>query len=309
MFAGSRLLLPISINFVTLVPKPGTRKPARRHATRPVNAACGACQVARRSSSSSTSSAHGHEAGARGSLPAPGPGAGWRSAGHPELTWPGGIPRRSPIDRPRPADEDGSTRWPGGLRGPVREDSGGVRLGAHPVAGAPDSPADGGSAGGRPTATCRKPPGLWRPQAGHPPTGRPQPRAATTTLPLRRARGQRPTVRDGPAAPGRLPQVAPGRVTRRRGGNRSGGAGAVHRPYPQVRRGRPDGLPPGEGGGGGVERSLGSTPRPARGDGGMWWVGRGREPWERSEAGGVIGNERHLHHSPVSSPTEELRKG
>ncbi len=41
----------------------------------------------------------------------------------------------------------------------------------------------------------------------------------------------------------------------------------------------------------------------------MWRVGRGREPWERSEAGGVIGNERHLHHSPVSSPTEELRKG
>ncbi len=60
---------------------------------------------------------------------------------------------------------------------------------------------------------------------------------------------------------------------------------------------------------GGVERSLVGTPRPARGDGGMWRVGRGREPWERSEAGGVIGNERHLHHSPVSSPTEELRKG
>ncbi len=40
-----------------------------------------------------------------------------------------------------------------------------------------------------------------------------------------------------------------------------------------------------------------------------WRVGRGREPWERSEAGGVIGNERHLHRSPVSSPTEELRKG
>ncbi len=36
---------------------------------------------------------------------------------------------------------------------------------------------------------------------------------------------------------------------------------------------------------------------------------RGREPWERSEAGGVNGNERHLRHSPVSSPTEELRKG
>ncbi len=67
--------------------------------------------------------------------------------------------------------------------------------------------------------------------------------------------------------------------------------------------------PPGRGGRGGVERSLGSTPWPVRGDGGMWRVGRGREPWERSEAGGVIGNERHLHHSPVSSPTEELRKG
>ncbi len=41
----------------------------------------------------------------------------------------------------------------------------------------------------------------------------------------------------------------------------------------------------------------------------LWRVGRGREPWKRSEDGGVIGNERHLHHSPVSSPTEELRKG
>ncbi len=61
---------------------------------------------------------------------------------------------------------------------------------------------------------------------------------------------------------------------------------------------------PGRGGRGGVERSLVGTPRPARGDGGMWRVGRGREPWERSEAGGVIGNERHLHRSPVSSPTE-----
>ncbi len=40
----------------------------------------------------------------------------------------------------------------------------------------------------------------------------------------------------------------------------------------------------------------------------VWRVERGREPWERSEAGGVNDNERHLHHSPVSSPTEELRK-
>ncbi len=40
----------------------------------------------------------------------------------------------------------------------------------------------------------------------------------------------------------------------------------------------------------------------------LWRVGRGRKPWERSEAGGVNDNERHLRHSPVSSPTEELRK-
>ncbi len=53
----------------------------------------------------------------------------------------------------------------------------------------------------------------------------------------------------------------------------------------------------------------GSRAQSARGDGGMWRVGRGREPWEGSEAGGVNGNERHLRHSPVSSPTEELRKG
>ncbi len=63
--------------------------------------------------------------------------------------------------------------------------------------------------------------------------------------------------------------------------------------------------PPGRGG---VERSLEGTHRPARGDGGMWRVGRGREPWEWSEAGGVNDNERHLRHSPVSSPTEELWK-
>ncbi len=33
------------------------------------------------------------------------------------------------------------------------------------------------------------------------------------------------------------------------------------------------------------------------------------DEWERSEAGGVNDNERHLRHSPVSSPTEELWKG
>ncbi len=37
-------------------------------------------------------------------------------------------------------------------------------------------------------------------------------------------------------------------------------------------------------------------------------MGRGQEPWEWSKAGGVNYNERHLHHSPFSRPTEELRK-
>ncbi len=32
-------------------------------------------------------------------------------------------------------------------------------------------------------------------------------------------------------------------------------------------------------------------------------VTSGAGPWERSEAGGVNDNERHLRHSPVSSPT------
>ncbi len=31
-------------------------------------------------------------------------------------------------------------------------------------------------------------------------------------------------------------------------------------------------------------------------------VTSGAGPWERSEAGGVNDDERHLHHSPVSSP-------
>ncbi len=37
-------------------------------------------------------------------------------------------------------------------------------------------------------------------------------------------------------------------------------------------------------------------------------MGRDREPWEWSEVGGVNDNERHLRHSPVSSPTAKLRK-
>ncbi len=97
------------------------------------------------------------------------------------------------------------------------------------MAGAPDPTADGGSAGSSPTVACCKPPGLRRPKVGHPSTRRPEPRAAPSTLPLRGTRGLRPTVRDGSAAPGRMPQVALGRATRRRGSDRPGGAGAVRR--------------------------------------------------------------------------------
>ncbi len=64
----------------------------------------------------------------------------------------------------------------------------------------------------------------------HPPTCRPKPRAAPSTRPLRGARGLWPTVCDGSAAPGRVPQVALGRAPRRRGSYRPGGAGAVRRP-------------------------------------------------------------------------------
>ncbi len=103
-------------------------------------------------------------------------------------------------------------------------------MGAQPVAGAPDPTADGGSAGSSPTVACRKPPGLRRPKAGHPSTRRPEPREAPSTLPLHGTRGLRPTVRDGSAAPGCMPQVALGRATQRRGSDRPGGAGAVRRP-------------------------------------------------------------------------------
>ncbi len=110
MFASSRLLLlPKSKNLITLVPKPRTRKPARRHAASSTHATCGASEVTRWSSPNTTPGADGHETGAGGSLPRVGPSAGSRPAGPPELAWPGGHPCRSPIRRPRPTDEDGST--------------------------------------------------------------------------------------------------------------------------------------------------------------------------------------------------------
>ncbi len=87
--------------------------------------------------------------------------------------------------------------------------AGGVWLGAQPVGRCAWSPCWRGK---RRVAAqqfaCREPPGLRRSQTGHPPTCRPKPRAAPSTLPLRGARGLWPTVCDGSAAPGRVPQVA-----------------------------------------------------------------------------------------------------
>ncbi len=182
------------------------------------DAACGACQVARRSSSSSTSSAPGHEAGARGSLRllVQAQDEDRRAIG---AYLAGGIPRRKPPSiRPRPADEDGSTRWPGGLRGPVRKRPRRRVVGAHPVAGAPDSSADGGgSTGGPPQQlpVCESP-GLWRPQRAIL-NGSAATPSSTDNASTRRDRGQRPGHRDGPSSSGTLAARGSCRVTRREG--------------------------------------------------------------------------------------------
>ncbi|XP_067225624.1 uncharacterized protein [Chanodichthys erythropterus] len=52
---------------------------------------------------------------------------------------------------------------------------------------------------------------------------------------------------------------------------------------------------------GGVERSLGGTPRPARGDGGMWRPGQARAVRERREAGDASDNKHHLGGAPALS--------
>ncbi len=77
---------------------------------------------------------------------------------------------------------------------------------------------------------------------------------------------------------------------------------------PRYAAARPNGLPPGEGEGGSRAQSREYPPacEGAMGVCDEW--GGAESRWERSEAGGVNDNERHLRHSPVSSPTEELRK-
>ncbi len=101
------------------------------------------------------------------------------------------------------------------------------------LASAPHPPADRGGAVGGAAAASPEPPGLRRPKASHPPAGRPEPRAAPPALPFAGAGGERPALRDGSPAPGRLPQMAVGRGRRRRTNHRPCGAGAIYCAAPQ----------------------------------------------------------------------------
>ncbi len=279
MFAGSRLLLPVLINFITLVPKPGRKE---GHAVREPSLLRGIA-VLRRS---------GSRKKRRSPVAARSGGAGAKEEQ---------VGRKT------------RCRAPGTRRG-----------GCHPR-------GSGGVAAVRQWAgACCHPPGWWRsrergtrcrlPSTGGAIAGRQgaegasgRPPNRSSTIAWHREWAAQLVEDRAAVCPGTGPRFflfyfssLPSlfSVT----------------PHPSVsfllpRLSLPPGTPrppwrapPGRGGRGGVERSLGSTPRPARGDGGMWRVGRGREPWERSEAGGVNDNERHLRHSPVSSPTEELRK-
>ncbi len=278
MFAGSRLLLPVPIYFITLVPKPGMKE---GHAVREPSLLSGIA-VLRRS---------GSRKKRRSPVAARSGGAGAKEEQ---------VGRKT------------RCRAPGSRRGGCRpRGSGGVA----PFAWRPKPAAirhvgeEQGTGDSLPAALDRR--SHRRPPGGGWASGRPPKRSSTIAW-HREWTAQ--LVEDRAAVcPGTGPRFfifffssLPSLVS--------------VTPHPSVsflspRLSLPPGTPrppwrapPGRGGRGGVERSLVSTPRPARGDGGMWRVGRGREPWERSEAGGVNDNERHLRHSPVSSPTEELRK-
>ncbi len=60
------------------------------------------------------------------------------------------------------------------------------------LASAPHSTAVRGGAVGGAAAASSEPPGLRRPEASHPPAGRPEPRATSPALPIARAGGKRP---------------------------------------------------------------------------------------------------------------------
>ncbi len=96
------------------------------------------------------------------------------------------------------------------------------------LASAPHSAAVRGGAVGGAAAASSEPPGLRRPEASHPPAGRPEPRTTSPALQIARAGEKRPALRDGSPAPGRVPQMAVGRGRRRRPDHRPGGAGTIH---------------------------------------------------------------------------------
>ncbi len=106
------------------------------------------------------------------------------------------------------------------------------------LASAPHPPANRGGAVGCAAAASPEPPGLRRPKTSHPLAGRPEPRAAPPALPFAGAGGERPALRDGSPAPGRLPQMAVGRGRWRRPNHRPGGAGATAPPLGSLRRPR-----------------------------------------------------------------------
>ncbi len=83
------------------------------------------------------------------------------------------------------------------------------------LASAPHSTAVRGGAVGGAAAASSEPPGLRRPEASHPPAGRPEPRATSPALPIAGAGVKRPALRDGSPAPGRVPQMAVGRGKRK----------------------------------------------------------------------------------------------
>ncbi len=162
--------------------------------------------------------------------PRPEPAGGPRAV--PELDGPGGS-GRGKSNSPGPAHphagtEDGAAGWPGGIPRPLWEDRGSMWVAPDGLASAPHPPANRGGAVGGAAAASPEPPGLRRPKASHPPAGRPEPRAAPPALPFAGAWGERPALRDGSPAPGRLPQMAVGRGRRRRPNHRPGGAGAVY---------------------------------------------------------------------------------
>ncbi len=96
------------------------------------------------------------------------------------------------------------------------------------LASAPHSAANRGGAVGGIAAASSEPPGLRRPEASHPPAGRPEPRTTSPALQIARAGGKRPALRDGSPATGRVQQMAVGRGRRRRPDHRPCGAGTIH---------------------------------------------------------------------------------